>query len=100
MTINESKAAENTALTTDDGEWTLQIGCHRGTMMSRDSTATNCKFYSRGEAQLQSLDDCIQCAEDYAKNWQCNGLYVWFADAVSPSGKRFPNLVPSVHYSS
>ena len=99
MTINESETAENTALATDNGEWTLQIGCHRGTMMSRDSTATNCKFYSRGDGQLKSLDDCIQCAKDYEKSWQGFRYYVWFAHAYSPSGEKFSNLVSSVPYS-
>lgn len=99
MTIKKAEIADNFTPATDDGEWTLHIGCHRGTMMSRDSTKTNHKSYIRGKEQLKSLDDCIECAKDYAKNWQTRGYYVWFANAISPTGEEFLSIVPSVRYS-
>ena len=77
--------------------WTLAIGCHRGTMMSRDSQNVTSKFDDYNQP-LTSLEDCIECAKAWRQNYAQIGNFIWFATAVGPDGVKHPNIIPSVRY--
>jgi hypothetical protein len=55
-------------------KWELHSGCHRGTLMSRDSGVENC----------DSLEHCRQRVADAEKFYRSIGYYVWFAYAIPP----------------
>ena len=62
----------------DDKPWTLNIGCHSGTLMSRDLTTE----------QYATLEDCRKKAIDKEAAWKRLGYYVWYATAIGPNGER------------
>ncbi len=59
-------------------KWYLHLGCHRGTVMSRDSEVT----------ELNSLDECREMVARMHITWAKCGYYIWFAYAMSPQGQR------------
>lgn len=59
-------------------KWKLHIGCHRGTLMSRDSETS----------EYDSLDACRKSVQEAEEFWSKMGYYVWFAYAFSPSGEK------------
>ena len=61
----------------DKGKWSLHIGCHRGTLMSRDSTVNN----------HASLDACREDVREADEAWRRRGCFVWFANAIGPDGE-------------
>ena len=62
----------------DDGEWRLYLGCHRGTIASRDSIVE----------QHGSLEACCHAVESSERFYKSVGAYVWFATAVGPNGEE------------
>ena len=71
--------------------WKLSIGCHRGTMVSRDFNLVGTKFHDSNQP-LESLEDCIQCAKDWKNNYNSFGCYLWFATAIDPDGNKHPTI--------
>lgn len=59
-------------------KWTLHIGCHRKTLMSRDSDVR----------EHDSLEDCRSDVKNSEECWARMGYYVWFAYAVGPNGEK------------
>ena len=64
-------------------KWTLCSGCHRGTLMSRDS----------GAQEYDSLEACRQAVEDAEKSYRSIGYYVWYAYAIPPGGKNEDHIL-------
>ena len=58
--------------------WTLSIGCHRGTLTSRDS----------GTEEHDSLEECKKAVAKAEKAWRSFGYFVWFATAKGPDGEE------------
>ena len=58
--------------------WILNMGCHRGTLMSRDSI----------REEYASLADCQTAAMKKEKAWREIGYSVWFAYAIGPDMER------------
>lgn len=63
----------------NDKKWTLRIGCHRGTLISRDTDSPR-KFDTREEA--------IQDYQDSRSFWHSIGYQVWFAELIDPEGNK------------
>ncbi len=59
-------------------EWELHIGCHRGTLTSRDSEVR----------KHPSLDVCRADVQSAEKFYKSIGYFVWFAYAVGPEGQK------------
>lgn len=60
------------------GKWTLHMGCHGGTITSRDSDSSPHDSYN-------------ECMEQYSKNkefYHSIGYYVWFASITDPEGNE------------
>lgn len=70
-------------------KWRLELGCHRGTIISRDSTSEDC----------ETLEECRRRANEARRTWAGFGYQVWFATAVGPDGERI-TLLPSEPYQS
>lgn len=73
----------------EKGKWKLHIGCHRGTLVSRDS-------------DVRTHDSLEACQKDVAESeafWAGFGYFVWFAEAKSPNGENI-KLHPGTHYQS
>jgi hypothetical protein len=68
--------------------WILHMGCHRGTMMSRDCG---------NPEPMDSLGACRQAADRAVEWWRSFGYSVWFCYAVGPDKERI-ELHPSQHY--
>lgn len=64
--------------TSKEGKWTLSIGCHRKTLMSRD---TDCREHD-------SLENCKEDVRKSEEFWSSIGYYVWFARATGPNGEE------------
>lgn len=71
------------------GKWKLSIGCHKGTLMSRDSD----------QVELDSLEACEEYVKESEKFWQQIGYFVWFANAFAPDGTKH-QLHPGTSYRS
>jgi len=59
-------------------KWTLSMGCHKGTLMSRDNSTEKC----------DSLEQCRQRVVEAERSWARIGYYVWYADATGPNGEK------------
>jgi hypothetical protein len=70
----ENMAEENSA----DRKWRLNMGCHRGTLMSRDSNTE----------EYDSLEACKSAVASAEKFWASIGYFVWFANAYGPDGEQ------------
>jgi len=69
-------------------KWSLVIGCHRGTLTSRDVGHPE---------EKDSLEDC-QKAVKRAEEWYNSiGYFIWFASATDPEGKKH-QLHPGTPY--
>ena len=77
--------------------WKLDIGVHKGTMMSRDSQIITSSFEDY-EVPLKSLEDCVKCAKAWEQNYLQMGYMIWYARAFSPDGTRHDNLVRGHSY--
>ena len=62
----------------EDKKFVLQIGCHRGTLVSRDNEAREFDTYE--EAYVSYLESKAA--------WKRIGYMVWFADIVAPDGAK------------
>lgn len=58
--------------------FTLNIGCHRGTITSRDSETR--QFNTYAEAHANYLDT--------KAFWRSLGYMVWFAEIIAPNGTK------------
>lgn len=61
----------------EDKPWRLSAGCHRGTLMSRDTL----------EEQHGSLAECRIAAKRIKDGWTKLGLRVWYMTAYGPDGE-------------
>ena len=59
------------------GKYTLNIGCWRGTLASRDSE----------QRKFDTLEEAKQSIEDSVLLWRRIGYYLWFAEIKSPEGE-------------
>ena len=58
--------------------WKLNYGCHRGTLISRDSECL----------ELPSLEACKARLAEAEAGLKRIGYSVWFAQAVGPNGEQ------------
>ena len=58
--------------------WTLNIGCHRGTLMSRDTD----------HRTFATRDEAIQSYQESRKFWRSIGYMVWYANLIAPDGSK------------
>lgn len=77
----------------NSNEWQLKLGIHRGTITSRDFHSVSYKF-GKSEDPLTSLEDCIECAKKWKKNYQSLGYKLYFVNAVSPEDKVYSSIIP------
>lgn len=56
--------------------WYLSVGCHRGTLVSRDTDRHEC----------EGLVACKKLAAQIKKEWDLSGLQVWYMTAHGPDG--------------
>lgn len=71
-------------------KWVLQIGCHNGTITSRDSTSR----------MHGSFEECKADFEETKKLWDSfRNTFVWFAYAKGPDGENI-KLCEGAHYRS
>lgn len=77
--------------------WRIAIGIHQGTMMSRDFHSVSTKF-DDSSAPLQSLADCIECAQAWRENYRKLGYFIWYAHAIAPDGTKHPGIIPGTPY--
>lgn len=61
----------------EKGKWSLSIGCHKKTRISRDSE----------NRTHNSLEECRRDVKESEKCWARIGYYVWFARATGPDGE-------------
>jgi hypothetical protein len=61
------------------GKWVLNIGCHRNTMMSRETD------YPR---EFNTREEAVQSYQDSKNTWARFGYVVWFANLTSPDGQK------------
>jgi hypothetical protein len=73
----------------ENKKWKLSLGCHRGTITSRDS----------GIEEYDSLEACKQAVAEAEKFWTQTGTFVWFATAFGPNGEEI-KLHPGTPYKS
>ena len=62
----------------NNSDWKLSIGCHKKTLMSRDSEIR----------KHPSLEACKTDVEKSEKFWNRIGYFVWFAEAIGPNGEK------------
>lgn len=72
-------------MTEQNQVWRLELGVHRGTMMSRDFHSTKTHFDS--DKLLLSLKDCQETANKWEQNYHSLGLFIWYGTAYSPDNK-------------
>ena len=61
-----------------DTKWILTMGCHRGTITSRDV---------RMPQSFDTRDEAITEYQKVRAGWQQFNYQVWYADLVDPNGK-------------
>lgn len=62
---------------TKEGKWILHHGCHKGTLMSRDTGLPE-KYNTEIEA--------LAAWQAYRKSYRRIGYQIWFAKLTSPDG--------------
>lgn len=60
------------------GNWKLYLGCHEGTLMSRDTMVE----------EYATLDECREAAEKAEKSWNRFGYFVWYSYAIGPNSEK------------
>lgn len=58
-------------------KWKLHIGCHKRTLLSRDSDVR----------EHESLELCKKDVEESERAWKNIGYFVWYARAEGPNGE-------------
>lgn len=61
------------------GKWTLSIGCHRGTLMSRDM---------ENPKEFDTYDEVVAEWQKARKAYASFGYMIWFANVTSPTGEK------------
>ena len=61
-----------------EGKYTLNHGCHRGTLMSRDSASD----------EYDSYEAAYQAYLEHRAFYRSIGYQIWFADIVAPDGTK------------
>lgn len=62
----------------EEKKFVLSHGCHRGTLMSRDSTAE----------EFNTYDEAYQAYLQHRSFYHSIGYMIWFADIISPDGTK------------
>jgi len=62
----------------DEQKFKLNIGCHRGTLISRDSAQETYDTYA----------EAFSAYEKHRAFYRSIGYMVWFAEIVSPDGTK------------
>lgn len=75
--------------------WRLDSGCHRGTLLSRDSSVMT--HLRDGSRKLASLEDCTTLARHLRDGYEALGCQMWYATAIDPDGGRYPIKEPGMH---
>lgn len=60
-------------------KYILNHGCHKGTLMSRDSGQPE---------EYDSYDDAYSAYREHRRFYHSLGYQIWFADIVSPDGTK------------
>ena len=63
----------------DNKPWTLSMGCHNGTYMSRDVCPP---------LKCSTLAECEEVVKTAERFWRARGYAVWYAVAREQSGKE------------
>lgn len=63
----------------DDKKFYLSIGCHRGTLMSRDVDSPR---------PFDTYEEAYQAYLQAKAFWRSIGYMVWFAEITSPDGTK------------
>ncbi len=62
-----------------EGKWTLNHGCHRGTVMSRDT----------GQPSTHDTEDeALEAYRGHRSFYHSIGYQIWFANLTSPTGEK------------
>lgn len=75
--------------TTQEGQWQLQYGVHRGKYISRDDATIS---------GLDSLEACKTKIAELEKQVRGFGMYIWYATAKGPNGEEI-TVHPGTPYS-
>ncbi len=75
--------------------WKLDVGMHKGTMMSRDTIIVDCDDEYK---PLETFDDCLRVAKEHQARYAGFGAYLWYAHAIAPDGTRHLNIIPGRRY--
>lgn len=62
-----------------EGKFVLNHGCHRGTLMSRDSS--NPEYFD-------TYDEAYKSYQEHSNFYRSIGYQIWFADIVAPDGTK------------
>jgi hypothetical protein len=62
-----------------ENKWTLTIGIHRGTLMSRDVEQPK---------EFDTYEEVVAEVNKARKDYASYGYVIWFANVVSPDGKE------------
>lgn len=76
--------------------WKLDIGIHKGTIISRDG-GSHCTKFSDPSKPLESLQDCIETAKEWQRVASSMGYFVYIADAYGP-GEVHRRIIPVAGY--
>lgn len=76
--------------------WKLHIGIHRGTIISRGENTTSVDYDTY--EPLNRFEQCLETAKKWRLNYESMGYVIHFCHAISPEGKKYPNILPSNPY--
>ena len=71
----------------EDKKFILSIGCHRGTLISRDSEMR----------EFDTYDEAYNSYTESKKTWKRFGYMVWFSKIIAPDGIE-TNLESNAYY--
>lgn len=69
-------------------KWTLKLGCHKGTVDSRDTD----------EREFDTFEECRESFQKTQDVWLRFGYFIWYAEAIGPNGEQ-EKLHPGTPYS-
>lgn len=62
-----------------DGKWIFSHGCHRGTLMSRDTGQPE---------EFNDRDAAFKAYQEHRKFYRSIGYQIWFATLTAPDGTK------------